>query len=49
MNQTHHPRQWIPVTDVEDLLGTPSDPDLLDDVRDHGPDDALDHDPWSVE
>lgn len=42
----HRGRQWVTRATIEDLLATPTDPNLLDDVAAHGPEDGLDHDPW---
>ena len=42
----HRPRQWLPQDTVRELLATPTDPSLLDDVRDHDADDGLERDPW---
>lgn len=42
----HRPRQWVGREAVRELLATPTDRGLLDDVRTHGPDADLDDDPW---
>ena len=42
----HHPRRWIDRKQVAELLRTPTDPDLLDDVAERDPDAGLDRDPW---
>ena len=42
----HRARQWVEAGTVRELLRTPTDPDLLDDVAMHGLDAGLDHDPW---
>lgn len=39
-------RQWVAADDVRDLLRTPTDPGLLEDVRTHDLDADLDDDPW---
>jgi prevent-host-death family protein len=44
----HRPRQWVDDTVVRELLTTPTDPTLLDDVRDHDLDAGLDTDPWTA-
>lgn len=42
----HRARQWVAADDVRDLLRTPTDPGLLEDVRTYDLDADLDHDPW---
>ena len=37
-------RQWVPSGSVRDLLATPTDPGLLQDLRDHEPELLID--PW---
>lgn len=37
-------RQWVTADSVRNLLATPTDPDLLDDLRSHEPDPITD--PW---
>lgn len=43
----HHPRRWVPASEVDALLATPSDPGLLDEVAAQDLDSGLDHDPWT--
>lgn len=43
----YRPRRWIAAADVQELLGTPTDPHLLDDVAAADPDAGLDEDPWT--
>lgn len=42
----HRGRQWVDADTVRELLRTPTDPDLLDDVARHDADAGLDRDPW---
>ena len=43
----HRPRRWIDRAQVSELLRTPTDPDLLDDVAEHDLDGGLERDAWS--
>lgn len=42
----HRARQWVGADTVRELLRTPADPDLLEDVLDDDLDAGLGHDPW---
>lgn len=42
----HRALQWVDIDRVRDLLRTPTDPALLDDVREQDLDSGLQHDPW---
>ena len=42
----HRARRWVDADTIRDLLQTPTDPDLLEDVVAHDADAELDHDPW---
>jgi prevent-host-death family protein len=44
----HHPRRWVGRRSVEELLATPTDAGLLDDIAAADLTDGLDHDPWDA-
>ena len=44
----HRPRQWLPRAQVDELLTTPTDEALLDDVGRAGLDEGLGDDPWAL-
>jgi prevent-host-death family protein len=43
----HRPHQWVPADAVRDLLATPTDQSLLDDVAAQQIEAGLDADPWA--
>ena len=44
----HRPRQWLSRQTVRDVLATPTDPAMLDDVRGHDATGDLEDDPWET-